>query len=496
MKVHLLVLSLFACLAFGATANLVPEAQRVLEIAVKEPGKTAIVYKRFALPQKTEALLLTADVKYDGVVAGKQKWFDARIMTDFVDAAGKKIGNGPAIGGWKGTADWTPIRKAFEVPSGATAIALMPGFLNAQAGSFALRNLSLEPMQAIDVAFEGYERSQALPVPGTCASEPLMTVSNRLVSMKTGREVWLQGVAIASLEWSAGGDHIMTSVSNAVEKWNANVVRLALRSDFWFGHGPWQNPKNGAAKYHELVDRVAEYLQAHGKYLVVDLHEFRAPTWKHVSFWLDVSTRYRNHPGVIFGLLNEPHDIPWEVWRNGGQVSDKKKAGVIAENKEAIRSFDSVGMQKLLDTVRANGAGNVVTAGGLDWAYDLSGVLNGYALAGSNIVYETHVYPWKRGWQKAFLDAAARHPILMGEVGAQPTPMPFESPKSFIPPEAWVPGMLATIQQYRINWTAWCFHPRSSPCLIGDWDYTPTPYWGKQAKAALGGQRFEQVKIW
>lgn len=496
MKDRILILSVILFGALSVSADIVPESQRTVEISVKEPGKTAIVYKRFALPKGTEALLMTADVKYDGVVAGQQKWFDARIMTDFVDSAGKKIGNGPAIGGWKGTSDWIPVRKAVEVPSGAAAIAIMPGFLNAQAGSLALRKLSLEPMKAIDVAFDGYERSASLPVPGTCACEPLMTASNRIVSAKTGKEVWLQGVAIASLEWSAGGDHIMTSVSNAVEQWHANVVRLAVRSDFWFGRGPWQNKKSGAARYHALVDAVAEYLSARGKYLVIDLHEYRAPSWKHAAFWQDVSTRYRNHPGVIFGLLNEPHDVSWEVWRNGGPVTDKKKKGVIAENTEVVRAFDSIGLQKLLDIVRANGAGNVVTVGGLDWAYDLSGTLNGFALDGSNIVYETHVYPWKRGWQKAFLEAAARFPILMGEVGAQPTPMPFESPKSFVRPEDWVPGMLATIQQYRLNWTAWCFHPRSSPCLLSDWDYTPTPYWGVQAKEALGGRRFEKVKVW
>ena len=39
-------------------------------------------------------------------------------------------------------------------------------------------------------------------------------------------------------------------------------------------------------------------------------------------FWHDLATRYKNHPNVIFGLYNEPHDVPWEVWRNGGMVTD------------------------------------------------------------------------------------------------------------------------------------------------------------------------------
>ena len=78
----------------------------------------------------------------------------------------------------------------------------------------------------------------------------------------------------------------------------------------------------------------------------------------------------------------------------------------------------------------------------------------------------------------------------LGEVGAQDTPMPWETQESFVPPEKWVPDMLGIIQEKRLNWTAWSFHPKCSPCLLLDWDYEPTPYWGAPAKRALSGERF------
>jgi hypothetical protein len=72
---------------------------------------------------------------------------------------------------------------------------------------------------------------------------------------------------------------------------------------------------------------------------------------------------------------------------------------------------------------------------------------------------------------------------------------------TFIPMEqkedwrTFVPDMLGFIQEYRINWTGWCFHPKAGPCMIENWDYEPTPYWGEFALRALKGEKFELNKI-
>ena len=495
MKKTLAFLAFILGLCAAQAANLVPEDKRDISVPFNGEGKMGLVYTPVFLPKGTEALLLTCEVKTEGVERGAQKWFDARIMTDFIDSSCKKVKGGPAIGGWTGTRDWTPVRKAFEVPSGVAGIALMPALFNVRAGAFEVRGMCLEPISAIDAALDGVARSETLPVKPEWTTAPLQARGNRLVSATTGEEVWLQGVAVPSLEWGPGGDHIMESVTNLVGQWNVNVIRLAVHSSYWFGRGKWQNPKTGLASYRGLVDQVADYLQSRGKYMVLDLHEYRAAKPHHAAFWLDAATRYKDHPGVIFGLLNEPHDISWEVWRNGGMTSAEGTGAAPAENSEKLVGERTIGMQALVDAVRSTGARNLVSAGGLDWAYTLDGVLEGYALDDGNLMYESHCYPWKRHWKKAFLDAAGKFPVLMGEVGAQDTPMPFEKPGDFVPPEEWVPDMLATIQEHRLNWTAWCFHPKASPCLITGWDYEPTPYWGVFAKRALAGERFEPGRM-
>ncbi len=464
----------------GPAVNLVPEGRRDAVVPFKGEGQTGMVYTPVFFPADTEALVFTCEIRTEGVVAGEQSWFDARIMTDFIDASCSKVKGGPSIGGWTGTRDWTSVRKVIEVPAGAAGIALMPALFNVAAGAFEVRGMRLEPVSGIDAALDGVPRSETLPVNPEWTTAPLHASSNRLVNASTGAEVWLQGVAVPSMEWSPGGEHIMQSVTNLVEEWNVNVVRLAVHSSYWFGRGKSQNPRTGIATYRGLVDQVADYLQSRGKYLVLDLHEYRAPTANHAAFWLDAATRYKNHPGVIFGLLNEPHDVSWEIWRNGG---------VVYESGSTVGDR-TIGMQGLVDAVRSTGAGNLVTAGGLDWGYTLGGVLSGYALDDANLMYESHVYPWKSGWKESFLDVTERYPVLLGEVGAQDTPMDFETEESFVPPEEWVPDVLGLIQNRRLNWTAWCFHPRSSPRLITGWDYTPTTCWGVPAKNALSGTPF------
>ena len=462
------------------TVNLIPEGKRDAVVPFKGEGQTGMVYTPVFFPADTEALVFTCEIRTEGVVAGSESWYNARFMTDFIDADYQKVKGGPAIGGWTGTRDWTSVRKVIEVPAGASGIALMPALFNVTAGAFEVRNMCLEPVSGIDAALDGVPRSETLPVKTAWTTAPLQVHSNRLVNASTGAEVWLQGVAVPSMEWSPGGEHILQSVTNLVEEWNVNVVRLAVHSSYWFGRGKNQNPRTGIATYRGLVDKVADYLQSRGKYLVLDLHEYRAPKASHAAFWLDAATRYKNHPGVIFGLLNEPHDVSWDIWRNGG---------VVVESGSTVGDR-TVGMQGLVDAVRSTGAGNLVTAGGLDWGYTHSGVLAGYALDDANLMYESHVYPWKSGWKQAFLDVAERYPVLLGEVGAQDTPMDFETEESFVPPEEWVPDILGVIQDRRLNWTAWCFHPKSSPCLITGWDYTPTSYWGVPAKRALSGDPF------
>lgn len=318
----------------------------------------------------------------------------------------------------------------------------------------------------------------------------MLKVDGNGLATADGKEMWLQGLNVPSMEWSAEGENVLKSTEVAIRDWHANVIRLPLSQDRWFGKTDQQKDEGKA--YRELVDQVVALGAGKGVYVVIDLHWSNAGVWgkymqqknmpdpHSLAFWQDVAKRYANHPAVLFDLYNEPRNVTWEVWRNGGEVTEK------ADNGDAL-AYRTPGMQGLVDAVRATGAKNVVIAGGLDWAYDLSGVLKGFALdekGGNGIMYATHIYPWKSQWEQKVGRVAEKYPVLVGEVGCEPD-------KAQENPYTWGPDMLGYIQKKKLHWTGWCFHPSASPRMLLDWEYTPTPYWGAFAKAALLGAKFE-----
>ena len=201
--------------------------------------------------------------------------------------------------------------------------------------------------------------------------------------------------------------------------WNANVVRIALNQDFWLPGSALSDPN-----YPALVDDAITWAEMAGMDVFLDLHwsdrgvlgscppsagcQQLMPDANSLTFWSQVAARYQNDGRVAFELYNEPHDVGWDVWRNGGTT---------------FQGWQAVGMQQLYDAVRATGAQNLVVIGGLDWAYDLSGVpanrINGY-----NIVYATHPYTSTdrtlrppSDWDRAFGSLTGTDPVVATEFG-------------------------------------------------------------------------------
>jgi hypothetical protein len=379
----------------------------------------------------------------------------------------------------------------------------MPSLFEVKSGTVDIDDIVLKPADAEVIIARQKAREAAIaksrvPVETDDKSKwppAIRAQGNRLVTVDGGKEVWLQGMNVASLEWSVSGEQVHKSIIVGIDEWKGNVIRLPVKDDYWFGR---KGQSDGGAAYRAIVDQCITLAANRGAYLVLDLHTYRAPKDEYLQFWTDAAARYKDHPAVIFDLMNEPHGISWEVWRDGGFVGEKKDrdeaAFLTAEERAKAQGFQSPGMQKMLDTVRATGAKNMVLVGGLDYAYRLDGIVNGFGLKehsdGQGIIYACHIYPWKSQWQKMLLDAAAKYPILLGEVGADAkkmTFMPLEQQENW---ETWTPAILGLIQQHKLNWTAWCFHPGASPRMLLDWDYTPTPFWGQQAKDAIGGKQF------
>jgi hypothetical protein len=322
-------------------------------------------------------------------------------------------------------------------------------------------------------------------------SSMLHTAGNKILNEKD-EEVRLLGVNICSLEWNSRGDNVLSSVYEVFANWNCNLVRLPLSQDRWFGKvSDWStpNPPDGGAQYRKIVDDVIKLSFSFGKYILLDLHWSNAGEWgknigQHympddysVDFWIDVAAKYSNNSAVFFGLYNEPHDITWEVWRNGGTVNETENRGKPDEKKFA---YHTPGHQKIVNEIRALGANNLIFAGGVDWAYDLRGIAS-YALTdtpqGNGIVYDSHIYPWKewdgKNHNAKVLCITDAYPILIGEFGIDP-----DGQWGAASRPSWLEGMLDWMDANKLHWTGWCFHTSATPSMISDWRYTPTKHHG------------------
>ena len=481
-----------------------------LRLNSSKPGQMILVYREMKLPSPSAAALeVRLRVRYTNIKRGKNAWFDGRIIAHFKDAAGKVLKPEPEapsfIGSSKGWIDKSYILK---VPSAASVLELMPTLFQAESGTLDLARIEIFPASADKLPKpEPIIPSETLTRVGGGGLLPELHVEGNQIQTKDRKAVWLQGLCVDSMEWSAAGEKIQESIAVAIDQWKSNVIRLPVKENFWFGRGPWQKKGEGGIAYRKLVDAAVDSAGAHGAYLVLDLHSFGAPTTQHLEFWKDAAIRYKNHPAVLFELFNEPHSISWETWRDGASLKGpkNKNADVGAkENNEDNGGDVSTGMQSLVDAIRATGARNIVIAGGLDWGYDLSGVAAKFALrdhdGGRGIVYSSHIYPWKKDWQARTLDAAAKYPIFVGEVGCPPDWNSF----NFIPIEQrtedlnkpdWAMDVLGMIQKNKLNWTGFSFHPKCGPMVILDWNYTPTPYWGVFVKAALDGKIYEMKRM-
>lgn len=483
---------------------------RFIRLHSSKPGATVLMYRSLILPSPPPpALEIRLRVRHTDIKRGKNAWFDGRIMGHFKNADGKVVKPEPSSPSFNGTSKgWVDKTYLVKVPASARTLELMPCLFQAESGTLDLARLEVFAATADQLPKpEPIIPSTTLTPANPAALPAELQVVGPEIRTKDGKAVWLQGLCVDSLEWSAGGEKILQSVPVAIDQWKSNVIRLPVREHFWFGRGPWQKKGDGGLAYRKLVDAAIEAAAARGAYVVLDLHRFGAPMAKDLEFWKDAAVRYKNHPAVLFELFNETHSISWKIWRDGGSLkSDANKNTDVnaAENDEQDEDDLSVGMQALLNAIRETGAHNVVIAGGLDWGYDLSGVVNDYALkeqeGGNGIVYSSHIYPWKKDWQKRTMDAAAKYPVFIGEVGTPPDWKSFE----FIPKAArtedlskpdWARDMLGLMQKHKLHWTGFSFHPKTGPMVIQDWEYTPTPYWGVYVKEALAGKVFEMEKM-
>jgi hypothetical protein len=263
------------------------------------------------------------------------------------------------------------------------------------------------------------------------------------------------------MDWQTTCDHCTPEQFRLMRRdWNANVIRLSVNQRFWL-----TGSAHFSAGYAPEVARVITAIEQAGMDVILDNHGSGSPFMADadsVVFWREVATVYRGDPHVLFELFNEPNQISWDVWLNGGN----------APSGPTVH-----GMQELYNTVRSTGATNLVVIGGLNWAYDLSGVPT-HRVVGNNIVYNTHPYnyPGKQpsNWDSGFGLLAETDPVIATEFGN------YDCTKDYYQ------AFVRYAHVHHISWSAWAWFPGGCgfPAIVSDWNGTPNAS-GQVVKDAL-----------
>ncbi len=310
----------------------------------------------------------------------------------------------------------------------------------------------------------------------TQANGPYTVKGNQILGAN-GQPYLFHGIGRDSLEYACNTDGYFDSThlsymgygksGNGVYYWDANTVRLPVSEGYWFKD---YAPKHCVAtQYQALIKNTVDTLTKMNLNVIIDLQwtdaggqatgggaSWQMPDADSVTFWQQVAGIYKGYSNVIFELNNEPHPTPvnWPCWQEGCAITGDSSY-VSDCNCMQTFSYQAVGMQALVDAVRGANANNLVLVAGMDWGYDLSGIVKN-PITGANVVYDTHPYPYPEKepntWDQAFGNISKTYPVISAENGEYDCGTAFMS------------RLLSYFDTHAISWIGWAWAVNNSAC--------------------------------
>jgi len=252
-----------------------------------------------------------------------------------------------------------------------------------------------------------------------------------------------------------------------------NTVRLPLNEASWLNYTCYDPGAGAAAEFYSaakgggytpdpkgayqgIVKQAAADATAAGLYVILDLHwaspnnpggqplcPIGQPGYADADhallFWKQVADSFKDNPAVIFELFNEPYGsnvyrnwISGRSWlsgdeqpgpdaitlRDGGPYSPLLEQNNARGNAMQTYSFQwqVAGMQAMLDTIRHEGATNVILSAPIGWAGEIQAWL---ATRPTDPLKQLgvawHVYGYKKGTAPPLAVLAAGFPIVITE---------------------------------------------------------------------------------
>ena len=113
------------------------------------PGTHVNLYQKVVLPADVTALELSYRVRVSGIEVGVERWYDARIIMNFRDAAGKITTAKPTPYYNRSTEGWVLTVHRIEVPAGSVTLEFLPSLFRVTSGVFDLDDIVLKPIERI-----------------------------------------------------------------------------------------------------------------------------------------------------------------------------------------------------------------------------------------------------------------------------------------------------------------------------------------------------------
>jgi len=310
------------------------------------------------------------------------------------------------------------------------------------------------------------------------SSASLATISvrhNQFID-SNGKVVTLYGVNYTGAEYACvQGRGIFDgptddAMISALTTWHINTVHIPLNEDCWLHINGVSGTYSGST-YRRAIKNFVNALHQHGLYVILDLSwsaygsatasgEQQMPNQDHsIDFWKSVANTFRYDQSTAFDLYNNPHDITWQCWRDGGSCTNIPYA--------------VAGMQSLVNAIRGNGAKNIIYLPGIEHSNDFNQLLHylptdsAYNLAASWQITPTGTCIDVSCWTQSIAPIATILPVTI--VGLSES----DCGHTFIDAAM---GWLDTqsVGYIASNWNIG--NCSSGPALISSYDGTPTAY--------------------
>ena len=303
----------------------------------------------------------------------------------------------------------------------------------------------------------------------------LRVAGNRIINAETQESVILRGLNLSGLEYSspeglgslAKARISETAVTEIIEKWNANVIRLPF-NQYWVIERPGYDPK----PYRDALEAVIEMAAVRGAYTILDLHWLDArtprgtvagrpnyvaplPNLDSIIVWRQLAEAWRDETAIIYDIFNEPHDpLPDDPKPVLGIRSDCSTFTL--QTREIGPKEWQPWARQLVSAVREKNPDALIFVPGTNWAYDLRDCVLPDI---TDVVYSTHVYVSKcDDWGCAFGHLAESVPVFAGEWGGRADDLD------------WGLTLASYFEDRGIGWTAWSWS--DEPRLV---EYPPQP---------------------